>query len=65
MRGVARGTRIRARRRPSLTRVLAHEVGVGDAVGAADLEEPALLELEVESGKQVCEDILDGDRLRA
>src|SRR6185436_18742102 len=48
-----------------LTSVLSHEVGVGDAVWAADLEEPALLELEVESCKQVCEDVLDGDRLRA
>ena len=50
---------------PSLTRVLPHEVCVGDAVGAADFEHPALLEAEVESGKQVIEDVLDGDRLRA
>ena len=48
-----------------LTRVLPHEVGVGDAVWAADLEEPALLELEVEGGKQIREDVLDRDRLRA
>ena len=48
-----------------LTRVLPHQVCVRDAVGAADLEQPALLELEVEGGEQIREHVLDRDRLRA
>ena len=44
--------------------VLAHEIGVRDAIGAADLEEPALLELEVARGEQVGEDVFDCYGLR-
>jgi hypothetical protein len=46
-----------------LTRILAHQVGVGDAVWTADLEETAVLDVEVESREQVCENVLDCDRL--
>ena len=65
--GDARGCERDANHRPpeaDLTRIFAHEVGVRDRFGAADLEDAALLEFEVESGNQVREDILDCQRLR-
>ena len=47
-----------------LPRVLAHQLLVGDLVGAADLEHRAALELDVERCDEVVEHVLDRDRLR-
>src|SRR5437762_9794835 len=48
-----------------LPRVFPHEIGIRDPVGAADLEQPALLKVDIQGGKQVGEHVLDSDRLRA
>ena len=47
-----------------LPRVLAHQLLVGDLVGAADLEHRAAVELDVERRDEVVEHVLDRDRLR-
>jgi hypothetical protein len=47
-----------------LQRVLAHQLLVGDLVGAADLEHRAAVELDVKSRDEVIEHVLDRDRLR-
>ena len=47
----------------ALAGVLAHEVPVRDAVGAADLHDPVALEVEVRRLGEVLEHVLDRDRL--
>jgi hypothetical protein len=46
-----------------LARVLAHQIPVGDRVGAANLDHLALLALEIEHGLEVGDHVLDRDRL--
>ena len=47
-----------------LSRVLAHQILVGDTVGSADLEHRVALELDIERLHEVVEHVLDRDRLR-
>lgn len=62
-RGVARGHADKGPAEGGLARVLAHQVGVPDAIVTADLEYRTLVDFEVERSEQVFENILNGDRL--